>query len=260
MALRRDWIASPNYSSRGGSAVRLAVIHTAEGSTSYQSLGSYFAGSSSGVSSHTGIDDTPNTVGEYVHRGDKAWTQANANPYSVASELCAFAAWDRPTWLAHPQMLANTTAWLQEECAAFGIPFVRIGADAAQSGGRGVCGHVDLGQAGGGHWDPGPDFPWDVVMGGTAPPAPDDEEDKEMIICSTPSGGGYIAVKPDGSVFAYGDAQYLGGANQAGNLSSGDKVTDAAYVGKGAGYWLIAKSGSVFAYGDAQYLGGPNAS
>ena len=34
----------------------------------------------------------------------------------------------------------------------------------AQGSARGVCGHVDLGAGGGGHWDPGPNFPWTRVM------------------------------------------------------------------------------------------------
>ena len=34
MSLKRVWIASPNYSSRSGSGVRLVVVHTAEGACS----------------------------------------------------------------------------------------------------------------------------------------------------------------------------------------------------------------------------------
>ena len=77
-----------------------------------------------------------------------------------------------PGHLAHPRqaMLDNCAAWIDEECAHFGIPKVRLTAAQAQAGGTGVCGHVDLGSAGGGHWDPGPDFPWDVVLSGTTPP------------------------------------------------------------------------------------------
>ena len=74
MTLNRVAIPSPNYSSRGGTAVRLIVLHTAEGALTYQSLGNFFANPSSGVSSHAGIDDTPGTIGVYVKRGDKAWT------------------------------------------------------------------------------------------------------------------------------------------------------------------------------------------
>ena len=45
MSLKRVWMASPNYSGRGGAAVRLIVLHTSEGAQTYQSLGSYFQGS-----------------------------------------------------------------------------------------------------------------------------------------------------------------------------------------------------------------------
>jgi hypothetical protein len=172
MALQRKWIPSPNYSSRGGTKVRLVVIHTAEGATTIESLGSFFANPSSQVSSQTGIDDKLGIVGEYVKREMKPWTQGNANPYSTATELCAFAKWNRAEWLRHPNMLENTKQWINEECAAFGIPKVRLNASQAQGGQAGVCGHVDLGSAGGGHWDPGPEFPWDIVLSGSAAPGP----------------------------------------------------------------------------------------
>jgi peptidoglycan hydrolase-like protein with peptidoglycan-binding domain len=174
MALQRVWIPSPNYSSRSGS-VRLIVLHTAEGSKTYQSLGNYFASSSSGVSSHVGIDDTPGVVGEYVKRGNKAWTQGNANSVSVAAELCAFAAWTTADWNAHPTMLSNTAQWVAEEAAAFGIPLVRLTPSQAQGSGRGVCEHVDLGSWGGGHTDCGTAFPIDQVIamaGGQPAPSP----------------------------------------------------------------------------------------
>lgn len=165
VALKRVWIPSPNYSSRG-SGVRLVVVHTAEGARTYQDLGNFFASSSAGVSSHTGIDDnTGGKIGEYVKRGNKAWTQANANPYSVATELCGFAEWSESTWRnQHDQMLRTCAAWIREECQHYGLPIVKLSAGQAQGSGHGVCGHVDLGAAGGGHWDPGPGFPWGYVI------------------------------------------------------------------------------------------------
>jgi hypothetical protein len=209
MALTRVSIPSPNYSSRGGQTVRLVVVHTAEGATTYQSLGSYFANPASQVSSHTGIDDTPGVVGEYVPRSGKAWTQANANPYSIATELCAFAAWQTADWNRHPQMLANCAAWIAEECAAFGIPNVKLSATQAQDGRtRGVCGHVDLGAAGGGHWDPGPAFPWAKVIGGAQPtpsPEPEPEDDDMPAIRNVPTKNkGQVAqVVTDGMTFRW---------------------------------------------------------
>jgi hypothetical protein len=213
--LRREWIASPNYSSRGGSGVRLVVVHTAEGARTYRELGSFFASSSSGVSSHTGIDDTPGVIGEYVSVDLKAWTAAVANPYAVQTELCAFAAWDHPTWWGHPAMLENCAAWIAEECGRFGIPLRRLTAAEAQGGAAGICGHVDLGPDGGNHWDPGPGFPWDDVMemaGGGRPNVPDETEDVNMVLLDERSGGYWVAFK-DGAVHAYDGAPFLGGCN-----------------------------------------------
>ena len=71
-----------------GSGVRLCVVHTAEGSRNFRDLGAFFASSSSQVSSHTGIDNERGTIGEYVKRPDKAWTQASYNSMAVSTELC----------------------------------------------------------------------------------------------------------------------------------------------------------------------------
>jgi hypothetical protein len=162
---------SPCYSSRGGSGVRLVVIHTAEGARTIESLGNFFANSANEVSSHAGADDKSNTVGIYVERPNKAWTAANYNPVAVQMELCAFAAWSTGEWDQHPNMLDNCAKWIAEECAAFGIPLTRLSPGEAQGNGRGICQHIDLGSGGGGHVDCGNGFPMDRVIqmaGGTA--------------------------------------------------------------------------------------------
>ena len=267
MALRREWIGSPNYSSRGGARVRLVVLHTAEGALTYQSLGSFFSSPSSGVSSHTGIDDTPGVVGEYVRRGEKAWTQGNANPYSVAAELCAFAEWSTSEWDNHPAMLINCAEWIREECAAFNIPIRRLSAAEAQGGADGVCQHVDLGAAGGGHWDCGPGFPMDDVLrmaaGGSSATAPTKRKARNMI-AKTSTQDGYWTTTSDGAIYTFGDAQFKGAANDpdAGgpgkpHLAPGQEIV--GIEGHGTdGYWLLASDGSVFAYGSAQFHGRPD--
>ena len=193
MALKRVWIPSPNCSSRGGSGVRLVVVHTAEGAAGYRNLGNFFASSSAGVSSHTGIDDERGTIGEYVRRPDKAWTAANYNPQAVQTELCATpisssypcgANWTADEWNRHDNMLANVADWIREECEHYGLPVEKISSSAAQGSGRGVCGHVDLGDGGGGHWDPGPNFPWSRVMDlarGGSGGAPPTAEETDMV-------------------------------------------------------------------------------
>jgi hypothetical protein len=215
--LNRLWMPSPNYSSRGGSGVRLIVIHTAEGALTIESLAAWFANPSAGVSSHTGIDDTPGTVGEYVVAAQKSWCAANANPYAIQTELCGFAAWTAGDWDAHPVMLENCAQWIAEESARFGIPVRRLSEAQAAAGERGVCDHAALGYAGNDHWDVGSSFPWSRVLeraggGGSGPAPPDDEAEDNMVLLDERSGGYWVAFK-DGAVHAYDGAPFLGGAN-----------------------------------------------
>ena len=139
MSLKRMVIPSPNFSKRGASTVRLIVLHTAEGAGTIEALGNFFKNDRARVSSHAGIDDKPGIIGEYVQRQFKAWTQSNANPYSVSAELCAFAKWSPAEWDQHPQMLANTAAWIAEEARAFSIPIVKLTPAQARGGAKGVC-------------------------------------------------------------------------------------------------------------------------
>ena len=256
MALNRVWIPSPNYSSRG-SGVRLIVLHTAEGATTYQSLGSFFSSSSSGVSSHVGIDDTPGVIGEYVRRSDKAWTAANYNPMSTQAELCGFANWSPQTWQQHPTMLSNTAAWIAEEARAYGIPIRKLSASQAQGGQAGVCQHADLGAGGGGHWDCGPNFPIDQVIqmaqggdSGLAPTVPPGLNAPMVGMASRSSG--YWLCGSDGGVFCFGAAGFYG--------STGGTRLNKPIVGMAAsksynGYWLVASDGGVFCFGDAGFFG-----
>jgi hypothetical protein len=175
MSLKRIWIPSPNFSSRGGASVRLLVLHTAEGARTYSDLGHYFQGNVE-ASSHVGIDDTDGVIGEYVHRQDKAWTCAQYNPVSVNVELCAFSSWSAAEWDKHQNMLSNCARWIREEADHYGIPITALSPEAARGSGRGVCQHKDLGSAGGGHSDCGPAFPIDYVLQlarGDTPPTPE---------------------------------------------------------------------------------------
>lgn len=162
--LKRVWIPSPNKSTRT-SSVRLVVVHTTEGARTYDELGNFFANPSVQASSHVGIDDQRGIVGEYVHRMDKAWAVAAYNSSTINAELCAFADWSTEEWFKHPNMLANLADWIREECLFYGIPVVKLTDTQAQGNGRGICGHIDLGVLGGGHHDPGPNFPWEFVLG-----------------------------------------------------------------------------------------------
>ena len=194
------------------------MLHTAEGKRTYQDQGR----SSRRPGQRGGIDDTTNTVGEYVQRSGKAWTAAAANPYSIQAELCAFAEWGSLEWQSHPQMLANTAQWIAEEARYFGIPIVRLTSSQAQDGySRGVCQHVNLGSAGGGHWDCGPSFPMDDVLAMATGGAPS----------STPQEDDMIITEPDGEqlqlIYGGKDSYWRTlPANAAARIPDGMKIKD----------------------------------
>jgi hypothetical protein len=176
----------------------------------------------------------------------------------VAAELCAFAEWTPATWQAHPTMLSNTAQWIAEEARAFDIPIVRLSAAQAQDGHtKGVCQHVDLGVAGGGHWDCGPSFPMDqvIAMAQGGGPSPSTPETGDEMIASTSTGNGYWTATYDGAVSAFGDAKYQGNVWQ--QLGPGTSIVGIA--GKNNdGYWLLGSDGGVFAFGSAGYHGRPD--
>lgn len=227
MALQRVAIPSPNYSSRSGQTVTTVVIHSSEGAQTLESLGNFFKSSSSGVSSHTGIDNVQaGRIGEYVPRSGSAWTAASANRWSVQTELCtpsgASAQWSAADWMSRSVMMANLAAWVAEECAFFGIPIVRLTPSQAQNpAARGVCMHVDLGSMGGGHSDCGR-LPLDQIIamaaGGAAPapptPTPTPTGVQENMMCVDPvTGGTWFVASREGAVYTGGGAPFLGGCN-----------------------------------------------
>ena len=122
-----------------------------------------------------------------------------------------------------------------------------------------MCGHVELGAAGGNHWDPGPSFPWDSVMamaGGAAPPGPQTKRRSRNMIAST-DGDGYWTVTSDGAVYAFGDAEFHGGANSPDVIPPGAEIVGIAGEGH-TGYRLLASDGSLYCFGSADFHGKPD--
>ena len=67
-------------------------------------------------------------------------------------------------------------------------------------------------------------------------------------IASTPDGGGYWLVQPDGGVFSYGDAIFHGGM---GGQTLNAPMVGIARTASGNGYWEVGADGGVFNFGDA---------
>lgn len=168
------WLPSPNYTGDGITPNKF-VFHTTEGAMTIRDLGAWFAQPVAQCSSHWGVDNfEPGVVGAYVYESNRAWTQANANPYCLSVEMCGYASWSRDTWLNGKGVLLRTVADLcGAVCRKYAIPIRALSATEAQAPGvKGCCQHRDFGAWGGGHSDCGDGFPMDTVLQWAAQGAP----------------------------------------------------------------------------------------
>lgn len=153
---------SPCQSSRGGVKPRLIVLHITvshnrPGTGDVKAIADYFGRLSTQASSHLIIDAEGNSC-RCVPDSMKAWTQAAYNPQSLAIEQIEYADKPRARWLSeNAKGLDETARFVAAWSVQHGIP-LRL------STSTGVCQHRDLGAAGGGHSDCGPNYPIDVVL------------------------------------------------------------------------------------------------
>lgn len=144
--------------------VRFIVIHSAEGARTAGDLGRWFASTTDG-SSHVGIGQD-GSFARYVAYSDTAWTNPPINDDSDTVELCGFARWSRAEWLAHEKMLDRAAEWVASRCQVRKIKPRHLTATQLRLGRSGIAGHADVNKAWGksSHTDPGPNFPWDVLL------------------------------------------------------------------------------------------------
>lgn len=150
------------------------VPHTQEGGVG-DAVGLANYCKNNGVSYNAAVDDE-RTV-EMVAPGNAPWAAVAANELGV--HVCAagsFASWSRGRWLSsdaadglnEDKMMWRMAQYFAAAAQRFSIPAKLTGAKAYASGnwpsGRGVAGHVAFGARGGGHFDPGVGFPYDVLI------------------------------------------------------------------------------------------------
>ena len=143
---------SPNQSSRHGTRVDLLVWHETAGA--YAGSVSWLCNPAAQASAHIVIDEHGTEATQLVPLAAKAWHAAAYNPRSVGVEHANL----RAVGYASPEQLrvsARVFGWL---CLHLGVPprWARLGV------GPGICRHLDLGIAGGGHLQCGvhPDAEW----------------------------------------------------------------------------------------------------
>lgn len=149
-------IYSPNIYP-GLNSQRIIVLHSTEGRNipgngDLKTIAQFFGSSSSKVSAQVTVDDDGHSA-RHVRDSDAAWACAADNDRSLNIEECGFARQLR--WSMKERNEA--ARWIAQWSHDYGIPIRR-------STSHGVCTHKDLGQAGGGHEDPGSGYPVKAVL------------------------------------------------------------------------------------------------
>lgn len=172
---RAMWTARNAYSPRQLPPPMWIGCHTSESRSRAVNLVAYCE--THEVSYNRIVDDV-DIVG-MVRDTDAPWAAAGANQY--AYHICwssSFASWSRNQWLDdnpsdgfnERQALRNGARqiayWIQQSRdQGRPIPVEWIGGRNRPPWGlNGICGHVDFAGWGGGHTDPGPNFPTDVLL------------------------------------------------------------------------------------------------
>lgn len=144
------------------------VLHTTEGFTGKNGLrdmGDYFDHLSTQASSHRGIDRL-GRLARYVPDSKKAWTCMAFNSCTLNVEIIGFSSMGKASWWHYPLQLRKVAYLVAYWADEHSIPLRRghVDTKTARFTKRGVVRHMDLGQIGGGHSDPGSAFPIDWVI------------------------------------------------------------------------------------------------
>ncbi len=164
------WVASPNYSSRNGTAISTVIIHTVQGS--YSGCISWFQNPDANASTHYVVRSSDGQLTQMVLEENKAWHVGTENPYTVGYEHEGYV--EQNTWYT-PAMYQSSADLTADICDAYGINkhrmFYRDTLDDGTVldygnhvlGGSSyctkICGHQHLPNQT--HTDPGPYWTWD---------------------------------------------------------------------------------------------------
>lgn len=135
--------------------------------------------------------------------------------------LCAmgWSAQNRDEWLSYDAQLNGIARVLAHNSVVYGIPLVKLSAADVRAGKRGVCGHGEVSVAWGevDHTDPGPAFPFDVVL-----------NKAQAIVDGKPNSGGFLMALNDAE-----QREVLEGARQ---WNRGWKRSEVNYTPGGSNY------------------------
>lgn len=167
------WISSPHFSKGRGQEICGIVIHTAECAEvkgADIAVGKWFQNPQSKVSAHYVVD--ADSVTQCVDLADIAWHAGPVNGWTIGIELAGRAGQSSAEWSDEysASLLTLAANLVADLCARFDILPARLQGVQITGKQKGIFGHVDVTKATGKgtHWDPGPNFPWDLFLGKVA--------------------------------------------------------------------------------------------
>lgn len=168
-----SWVASPNYSSRSGTAITAVAMHTVQGS--YSGCISWFQNTSASASTQYVVRSSDGQLTQMVLESNKAWHVGSENPYSIGYEHEGYV--DNAAWYTLP-MYQSSAALTKDICNAWNINTLRtfyrdtlddgtvLDYGLHSLGGDGSCikikGHQHFPNQT--HTDPGPNWNWDLYF------------------------------------------------------------------------------------------------
>lgn len=163
-------IQARNYTATAGRQIDLAVVHSMESPetpSTAENVASWFAGDTAPKASAHWCHDADSSV-RCVLDKDVAWHAPGASHNGIGHELAGRAAQNRGDWLDDysDAVLRRAAAQIRVDCDRYGIPIRFVDAAGLRRGERGITTHAAVSEAfrRSTHWDPGPDFPVDVLL------------------------------------------------------------------------------------------------
>lgn len=163
--VQRDLSALFAGESKGRLDPKLVVLHTTEshdrpGLADIDGVAAYLDRHPQDLAVHLIVDKDGNSGAVLTVNGNVApvvfYHAGGVNGEAFGIEQIGTASTTRAGWWLRPKQLVKVARWLAYFKAAYGIPL-------EHSTTHGVCRHVDV-SGKGGHWDPGPGYPFRFVL------------------------------------------------------------------------------------------------
>lgn len=165
----RPFIQARNCRSGRTADVRVVVLHTTEGDLrpgAARAVASWFASANAPQASAHYIVDAGEVV-QGVREEDTAFAAPGANHDGIQIEIVGRAGWPRERWLGEARAVIDRAgALVGEVCRRHGLPIELLTTEELAAGREGIATHASVSRAyrRSTHWDPGPGFPFDVLL------------------------------------------------------------------------------------------------